>query len=152
MKPSKSRFDPMVGIAESQEKKAARNLADMQLIKRSVLQQINQLKSYRDEYSREWVSGKQMTPEMITDRQVFLSRLNRSIELLEGQLQQVSAKHGRLQKHWQASRVRLQSLQKAAENELLKYRMVHARRERIESDEIAQRTGSDVRQRLSRDA
>ena len=137
----KSRLTPVVNIAHVREKDAARELSKKMELRDKVLHQLAQMRNYRDEYKQHSIVGKNHTSETLADMQIFLSRLNKSIEGIEQQLHEIETLLNRLNERWQKSRTWTRSLEKAVQRDFDRLDSIQLRKEQKEHDEIASRTG-----------
>ncbi|MCB1754138.1 MAG: flagellar export protein FliJ [Gammaproteobacteria bacterium] len=132
-----------MGIAESREKDAARRLAELMQVRGQVIDQLSQLKAYREEYQQSALLGKNHSNATFADTQLFLNRLNKSIAAVEEQLEQVEKRQLKLAKNWQQSRAWTRSLETLVERD---QRRDQARRDRNEQKEHDDISGCQVRQ------
>ena len=137
MKNSKKRLKPVISVAESREKTAANELSEAISKRDYVKEQISQLKDYRDEYKRSAILEKTHTRETFADTQLFLTRLNNSIELMENQLQQLDKNHAAVLKNWKESRAWTKSLEKVVDRHEKAEAGKQRQREQKDMDEIA---------------
>ncbi len=137
-----SRLTPVVNIAEVREKDAARVFSEKMQHRDQVREQCEQLRHYRNEYKNNSIVGKNHTPETLVDMQIFLSRLNKSIDGVERQLDEVEKQLSQLSEQWQKSKAWTRSLEKAVERDLNRIEDIQARKEQKDNDEVASRTGS----------
>lgn len=138
---NRSRLTPVVDIAQVREKDAAIELSRKMELRDKVFQQLEQMRLYREEYKNNSIVGKNHTPETLADIQIFLSRLNKSIDGIERQLLAIETELNRLTDQWQKSRVWTRSLEKAVERDLSRIAITKNRQEQKDNDEIASRTG-----------
>ncbi|HBR96119.1 MAG TPA: hypothetical protein DD979_01910 [Gammaproteobacteria bacterium] len=139
---TQNRLEPLVDIAESREQQDARKLAKITETRNALRAQMTQLMTYRDDYKTSAVLGKSQTRATFTDTQVFLARLNRSIALVEEQLQQAEAQRQVLTQQWEQSRMKTRSLEKVVEMQCDAEFTRRVRVEQKEQDEIAGRMRS----------
>lgn len=132
---------PIVHVAENRQQEAARRLGEArgELMRRE--QQLEELKSYRDEYAqrfeREGEEGVSTTALLSFRR--FLAQLNTAIEQ-QGAVVEQARQVVRLRiSEWQATRSRLQAMEKAVERLRDEETEFEERQEQGETDERAQR-------------
>lgn len=133
------RLDPVYEIAESRQEEAARKLAHLMQYQAAIKQQINQLRTYREDYKRNQILDKSLHTTTLLDRQVFLGRLNESIAGLEDQLATVEKNLLARMEYWKATRARTRALDKVMTRFRLEERKRQERHQQKEQDEQAAR-------------
>ena len=133
------RLDPVFEIAESRQEEAARKLAHLMQYQATIKQQINQLRTYREDYKRNQLLDKSLHTSTLLDRQLFLGRLNENIAGLENQLATVEKNLLARMEYWKATRARTRALEKVMARFRLQERTTQDRRLQKEQDEQAAR-------------
>lgn len=133
----RNRLDPVIGIAESRQEEAARQLAHLLQYQATLQQQITQLMTYREDYKRNQLLGKPLHTTTLLDRQVFLGRLNENIAALESQLATVEKNLQARMEYWKKTRARTQALEKVMARFKIQERKQLDRRMQNEHDELA---------------
>ena len=135
------RMKPIVEVAESREREAARQLgiARQQLQRHE--QQLQELMGYREEYAKRFeqtASGGINTASLLGYRR-FLSQLNDAIEQQHGRIERARADVQRRIEVWREKRGRLQAMEKVTERYRAEEFAAEERAEQLESDERGQR-------------
>ena len=135
------RLKPMVKIASSHEKEAARLLGEHQRLLDQYETRLGELLSYRKEYRQQFQqAGKEgIMASKMHDYQSFLQRLDIVITQQRQIIEQAILGYEQQKKNWQARRSRTQALDKTVERFKKLEQRENDRKEQKELDEHAQR-------------
>ncbi|MDH5436797.1 MAG: flagellar export protein FliJ [Gammaproteobacteria bacterium] len=135
------RMKPIVKIAESHEKEAARLLGAQQRLLDQYETRLGELLTYRKEYREQFQqSGKEgIKASKMHDYQSFLQRLEIAIGQQRQVIEQTIAGYEQHKKNWQNKRGRTQALDKTVERFKKQERYEEDRKEQKELDELSQR-------------
>lgn len=139
------RFVPVVEIAESRQEEAAKKLAHLMQYRTELQHQVNQLKTYREDYKRNQLLGIPLHTTNLRDRQIFLGRLNDNIAGLEEQLATVEKNLLSRMEYWKSARARTKALDKVMTRFKLQEKQQQDRRAQKEHDEQAARQSYNER-------
>lgn len=132
------RMQPIAHIAEQKQQQAVQIYVAAQQTVVDAQLQLEQLVEYRMEYSAGRVN-RQMTMQQLRDYQLFLDKLNQSIEQARMQIEQKKLSCEKQRLLWLKSRTR----SKALDSVIAKYQqqeaIIEARIEQKEQDEFASR-------------
>jgi flagellar export protein FliJ len=134
------RFEPIQEIASSSANElssamaeAARRVADLE-------RQLEQLKSYRDEYVRNSTEGRgAMDAVKLQNYRSFLDRLGEALRQHSKNLDNARAEYEKRRAKWSEKRVEAESLGRAVERFRTEERHAAERREQREGDDAAMR-------------
>ncbi len=146
MSERKNRLQPIINVADSQERIAALELARIVKSQQTVRGQIERLRGYCDEYKASNLRNKQNNA-MFADRRLFLSRLNQTIHQLVQQDALIEKKRIVSLEKWKKSRNWVSSLEKYTSRQMKLEKQQSNRFEQNEMDDLAGR--SKLRQRSS---
>jgi flagellar FliJ protein len=102
----------LVDLAEQELDKAQLTLKQLNANRDTTAQQIEELRSYRQDYMAKLTASGSMLPIQLSTTQAFINRLNQAIE---GQQQQLASQQKmceQAQDQWLEKRVRLQAMEK----------------------------------------
>lgn len=135
------RLKPMIKIAASHEKEAARLLGAQQRLLDQYETRLGELLSYRKEYREEFQqSGKEgIKASKMHDYQSFLQRLDVGIAQQRLIIEQTITGYEQQKKNWQSKRSRTQALDKTVERFKKQEDYEENRKEQKELDDHAQR-------------
>ncbi len=135
------RMDPVVQVAESRERDAARQLGEWQGRLAQHEARLAELLSYRDDYARQFEStgGNGLGAQRLQDYRAFLERLNSAVRQQEDVLAHTRGEIARLRSRWLDKRTHAKALDKVVERYREDERRAAERREQNESDERANR-------------
>lgn len=137
------RMQPVVQVAETRERTAAKALGACQQELREQEERMAQLQAYRMEYMQRFQTAGQtgINGAGLREWQQFLASLDTAIEQQRRQVELIRRRCEEKRQEW----LRLRGKQKAVEKVVARYRAdeLHtaAKREQKESDEFAQRKG-----------
>ncbi|MEN8259098.1 MAG: flagellar export protein FliJ [Pseudomonadota bacterium] len=142
MKRSK-RLEPIVEMAESRESDARQRLGKCQVKKRELLEKVDALKRYRNDYSfrLELIGSNGLNAKQYNDYRTFLGKLNRAIEEQETVLEKIEKELQNHEKAWAAARQYMTSLRKVHASSLTEEIKTLEHREQREADDRAARKG-----------
>ncbi|MDH5189980.1 MAG: flagellar export protein FliJ [Gammaproteobacteria bacterium] len=135
------RLKPIVKIAESHEKEAARMLGLQQRLLDQYETKLGELLSWRKEYREQFQqAGKQgIQASKMHDYQAFLQRLDLAISQQRQMIEQAIYHYEQHKKNWQSKRSRTQALDKTVDRFKKQEQREETRKEQKELDEHAQR-------------
>ncbi|WP_242467308.1 flagellar export protein FliJ [Ectothiorhodospira shaposhnikovii] len=131
------RMEPVLQVADNRQQRAAQGLGQSQMNLNECMARLEELSSYRDEYSQRFNSQSQvgMTGVSVRDYRLFLHRLNEAIEqqlrLVEAARQEVEMSRGR----WVEARGKTEALNRVVQQFQQEERLVEDRREQAEQDD-----------------
>ncbi len=135
------RMKPVVEVAESRERKAAREFAEHQHMVETECQRLDDLQGFRKEYLRgmqtQGESG--MTAARLRQWQQFMAGLDRAIEQQRQQVASVESQLEQKRQQWFLARGKHKALGKVVERYRADEERVRSKREQKEIDEFAQR-------------
>ena len=135
------RMQPIAQIAIQKQQQAVQiYVAAQQSVVEAQLQ-LEQLIEYRVEYSSDRVN-RQMNMQQLRDYQLFLEKLNRSIDQAREQIQQKKLSCEKQRLLWLKSRTRSKALDSVIARYQLQEAAIEARIEQKEQDEFASRVAS----------
>ncbi|MBK1674865.1 flagellar export protein FliJ [Ectothiorhodospira shaposhnikovii] len=130
-------MEPVLQVADNRQQRAAQGLGQSQMNLNECMARLEELSSYRDEYSQRFNSQSQvgMTGVSVRDYRLFLHRLNEAIEqqlrLVEAARQEVEMSRGR----WVEARGKTEALNRVVQQFQQEERLVEDRREQAEQDD-----------------
>ncbi len=139
MDSQKNRLTPVLNIARAREQSAAKDLAESRRICLQIQQQIKRLKDYRAEYRQSALIGMSHNSAGLADTQLFLSRLNKSIELSEQQLQKYEKQQQVFMQDWMKAHNYKQSLDRVVSRRQRRLEIQRSRLDQKANDEMAVR-------------
>ena len=136
-----NRLKPIVKVAESHEKEAARLLGVQQRLLDQHEARLGELLSYRKEYREQFqeVGKEGIKASKMHDYQSFLQRLNFAITQQRQMIEQAILGYEQHKQNWQGKRSRTQALDKTVERFKKQEEKEDDRKEQKELDEHAQR-------------
>ena len=135
------RMQPIAQIAIQKQQQAVQvYVAAQQSVVEAQLQ-LEQLIEYRVEYSSDRVN-RQMNMQQLRDYQLFLDKLNKSIDQAREQIQQKKLSCEKQRLLWLKSRTRSKALDSVIARYQLQAAAIEARIEQKEQDEFASRVAS----------
>ncbi|HEC16219.1 MAG TPA: flagellar export protein FliJ [Sedimenticola sp.] len=140
MAPSK-RFKPVLRVAESRERTAARQLGDSQRNMREQEARLEELRRYHQEYLERFdvAARSGMSAAQLREYQAFIAKLELAIREQEAIVQASDTDCCAKQAEWQQKRVRSQVLDKVVQRCESEERRTRESREQKETDERNQR-------------
>jgi len=139
------RFEPIREIASSSAKdssramgEAARKVADME-------RQLEQLKSYRDEYVRNSQSSGATDAVKLQNYRSFLDRLGEAMRQQAATLEMARAEYEKRREHWSEKRIEAERLSLVVDRFRKEEQHAADRREQREGDEAALRSSLAAR-------
>lgn len=146
MKKSK-RFKPVVRVAEAREKQAASALGEAQAHLQSQLARLEELQNYQIDYlQRLQATARQgITASRMQDFQRFLENLKVAIKQQETLVQIANRSLELKKQHWFENRGKLKSYDNVMERYITEENTQQNKREQIETDEHASRSGIKTR-------
>ncbi|WP_083944968.1 flagellar export protein FliJ [Thiomicrospira microaerophila] len=106
------RLKLLVDLAEQELDKAQLTLKQLSTNRDMTAQQIEDLKSYRQDYMARLTASGTMLPIQLSTTQAFINRLNQAIEGQQKQLESQQTLCEQAREQWLEKRVRLQAMQK----------------------------------------
>ncbi|WFE68998.1 flagellar export protein FliJ [Thiomicrospira sp. R3] len=110
------RIKTLVELAEQDVDKAQLTLKELRLNLEFTAQQLNDLKSYRNEYMARLTASGHILPIQLQTTQAFINKLNLAIEGQQKQLSSMEEMLEQAQQQWLDKRIRLQALDKVYQN------------------------------------
>lgn len=138
------RLSPVLRVAENREKKAAQVVARARQRLHYYEDKLNELKSYREEYSQSLNTGLfvAMTAPQLREYQNFIRQLDEGIRQLSEKIEGQKQINLRDEKQWISAKQRTDSLDKLIDKLQDMERNFQENREANEIDERSQRTGN----------
>ena len=132
-----TRLKLLVDLAEQELNKAQLTLKQLNANRDTTAQQIEDLRSYRQDYMAKLTASGSMLPIQLNTTQAFINRLNQAIEGQQKQLdsQQQMCEQG--QDQWLEKRVRLQAMEKLYQKIQKQVRYGEERAEQKMLDDLA---------------
>lgn len=140
------RLKPVIKVAESRERAAAKTLGEAQKIAQQRKKRLDELTSYRSDYCTRFNNTQHAArpAAMMADFRVFLSRLDDAIiqqqKLLDASLRDVEDKKQR----WLVERTKTKALDKVSIRLRTQERRDAEQKEQKDTDERAQRTSKQT--------
>ena len=133
------RLQPVMKVAESRERDAARLLGEAQREREAQEARLAELIAYWDEYARRFHAQGDagLDAARARDYRVFLSRLNEAIHFQRRRVEQCRLDYEASRQRWLATRARARAVDKAVARCRQQELRVAARREQRECDEYA---------------
>jgi flagellar protein FliJ len=142
------RFEPIQEIVSSSAKDLSRAMAEAARKVAELERQLEQLKTYRDEYVQgSTQSGGSMDAVKLQNYRTFLDRLGEAMRQHEKNLQAAHAEHEKRRAAWSEKRIEAESLGRVVDRFRREERHAAERREQREGDEAAQRVVHAAEQR-----
>ena len=143
MKRSK-RLEPLVEMAETRESDARRRLGQCQAKKRELLEKVDALKRYRNDYSfrLELIGSNGLNAKQYNDYRTFLGKITRTLEEQEMVLEKIEKELRDQEIVWGTARQYATSLRKVQASSLTEEIKTSEYREQGEADDQAARTGN----------
>lgn len=134
------RFEPIQEIASSSAKDLSRHMSEAARNVAEIEQQINQLRHYRDEYTRNSTQGNgSMDAVKLQNYRSFLDRLTAAMEQHAKNLELARAEYEKRRAAWSEKRIEAESLNKVIDRFRKEERHAADRREQREGDDAAMR-------------
>lgn len=132
------RMKMLVELAERDMDKALQTLKEMQSQRNFVHQQINDLKSYLQEYvAKMTTAGQFYLPIQLQTTQAFIDKLNQAIATQNEQLSDLDQKVTAAQQQWMDKKMRHSSLAKIYDKRFAEFERAQARSEQKLQDDLA---------------
>lgn len=140
------RLEPVQKIIDETERRLAEHFAAAERLVTACEQKLNELCGYRDDYTQGFAqrAGAGMGARELLDYQAFMMRLNEAIKQQAQVVERAKSDRDVQRKRWQEAAQRAKALDHVIENWNLEERRSIDKREQRESDERAQRSGSNV--------
>ncbi len=137
------RIKTIVEIKATQEKNALEVLGAVQRKLQSMQVQVEGLRNYRKEYQDRFdqLGSKGVNVAQLLEFRSFIDKLDKAIIGQEQVLDSMEAELKAKRKVWEELHHKTQSLQKVCDSALVAERKQEAKREQLEQDERASRTG-----------
>lgn len=137
------RLQVIIDIQAQQEKKALKDLGVCQQKHQALMQQLQNLQSYRQEYEEknDNFENQGITVSQLLEFRTFIGKLDKAIE---AQQQMIKAKNKELltyRKAWEQKRQKTKSLQKVSDIAANEEIRLENKREQAEQDDRASRVG-----------
>jgi flagellar protein FliJ len=140
------RFEPIQEIASSSANELSRAMAEAGRRVADLERQLEQLKSYRDEYVRSSTEGRgAMDAAKLQNYRSFLDRLGDALRQHSKNLDAARAEYERRRLQWSEKRIEAESLGRAVERFRKEERGAADRREQREGDDAAMRIALTAR-------
>lgn len=140
------RFEPIQEIAANSATALSRAMAEAEGKVRDMERQMEQLRSYRDEYARQSAQSPGSTDAVsLQNYRSFLDRLGDALRLQTQNLGLARAEYEARRAQWSAKRVEAESLSRAIARFRDEERRVDEQREQRDSDEAAMRLAFGAR-------
>ncbi|NNM60943.1 MAG: flagellar export protein FliJ [Steroidobacteraceae bacterium] len=140
------RFEPIQEIAANSATALSRAMAEAEGKVRDMERQMEQLRSYRDEYARQSAQSAGSTDAVsLQNYRSFLDRLGDALRLQTQNLGLARAEYETRRAQWSAKRVEAESLSRAIARFRDEERRVDEQREQRDSDEAAMRLALGAR-------
>ena len=138
------RMKPVVEVAESRERKAARRFAEQQRLVEVERQRLSDLQRFRTEYLRgmQEQGAVGLTAARLRQWQQFMNGLDRAIEQQRQQIQAAESQLEERRQQWFQARGKHQALGKVVERYRAEEERAQAKQEQKETDDFAQRKRS----------
>jgi flagellar FliJ protein len=135
-------MQPVQRIARGREEQAMHKLGQSQRFLDAQQARLEELRTYRDQYSREFAASGQsgLDVSRARDYRAFLSRLGEAIQQQEALVARSKSQHEQTRQRWVESRSHSQAIDKVIDRYRRQERQQLERREQLEHDECAQRT------------
>jgi flagellar protein FliJ len=138
------RMQPVAHVAHNRQQDAARQMGERQRQLDEHVNRLDELNSYRSEYTRRFEAGSDaMTGMNVRDYRLFLSRLNQAIEEQARRVEHARNELEQSRGQWTASRVHSDAINKVVDRFEKDERRQAERREQARNDEFGQRRRSD---------
>ncbi len=140
------RFEPIQEIAANSANELSRTMADAARRVADLEKQLEQLKTFRDEYVRNGAqNGGSIDAVKLQNYRAFLSRLGEAMRQHLTTLDQARADYEKRRRQWSEKRVEAESLNRVVER--FRREELHAaeRREQLEGDDAAMRISIGAR-------
>ncbi len=135
----KHRLDPILQHAGTQQDEAAKRLAGILAQKKQAEEQLEQLKSYRQEYKKVQLQAQGHSVGELQNHQAFISKLGQAIEQQEKELKRLEGDVAQHITFWQQSKTRCDALDNLIQKHHQRTLQKEARAEQKEMDEFAGR-------------
>ena len=134
-------MQPVQRVAQGREQDAMHKLGQSQQYLDDQLARLEELRSYRDQYSRDFATsgGTGLDAGRLRDFRTFLGRLGEAIRQQEALVDRYRKQHEKNREHWVASRSHSQAIDKVVDRYRDQEQRQQDRREQQESDERSQR-------------
>jgi len=135
------RIEPIVNMAHDSEREAAKALGDaLQLLDKSV-QQLDQLKGYREEYHQRLTSSGEagMNAQTMNEFRSFIAKLTQAIQQQEAVVEQAQRHLEAKKQYWFARRGHSKALDTVLDRYLQREQRQERKREQRELDEHSSR-------------
>lgn len=141
MKKSK-RLDPVVRIAGTREKEAARLLGECQQRLSKHEQRLIELIGYRKQYSEQFyrLGSAGVPAQKVNEYKTFLARLGEGIEQQKQRLVQTRRELEQKKRDWLIARGKIQAMNKVVDRHVERENYEAARKEQKETDDQPRRT------------
>ena len=140
------RFEPIQDIASSSANELSRAMAEAGRRVADLERQLEQLKSYRDEYVRSPTEGRgAMDAVKLQNYRSFLDRLGEALRQHSQNLDTARAEFERRRSQWSEKRIEAESLGRVVERFRKEERHAADRREQREGDDAAMRIALTAR-------
>jgi flagellar FliJ protein len=136
------RMQPVQRVAHGREEDAMHKLGQSQRFLDAQQARLEELRAYRDQYSREFAASGEsgLDASRVRDYRAFLSRLGEAIQQQEVLVARYQSQHEQTRQRWVESRSHSQAIDKVVDRYRRQERQQQERREQLEHDERAQRT------------
>lgn len=138
------RLEPVHSVVEDNERKIARKFAHAEHRCNEATTKLRELERYHGEYAQGFQQRAQggMGASGLRDYQVFLARLKEAIKQQYAVVQRAEAERESVRQEWYKAMQRTKAIEHVMEKWLAEERRALERREQIETDERAQRSGA----------
>jgi len=134
-------MQPVQRVAHGREQEAMHKLGQSQQFLDSQLARLEELRSYREQYSRDFTATGEggLDATRLREFRAFLGRLGEAIRQQEALIDRYRAQHEQNRQHWLESRSHSQAIDKVVDRYRDQERHQQERREQREQDERSQR-------------
>jgi len=136
-----TRMQPVAEVALRREREAAARLGECQRREQAGVQRLEELRRYRDEYTRQFAAGGSLGAARLRDYRAFLDRLNQAVEQQGELLLRVRRECETQRRRWLDLHGRAEALGKVVERYRVEERAGEERREQKELDQRTLSTG-----------
>jgi flagellar FliJ protein len=134
-------MQPVQRVAQGRERDAMHKLGQSQQHLDSQLARLEELRSYREQYSRDFAASGEsgLDATRLRDYRAFLGRLGEAIRQQEALVDRHRSQHEKNRQHWVETRTHSQAVDKVVDRYRELERQQQERREQREHDERSQR-------------
>lgn len=136
------RMQPVQRVAQGRERDAMHKLGQSQQYLDSQLARLEELRSYREQYSRDFTASGESGLDVTRLREfrAFLGRLGEAIRQQEALIERYRSQHEKNRQQWIETRSHSQAIDKVVDRYREQERQQQERREQREQDERSQRS------------